>query len=200
MTDSGIRYQAASRVGRALLFPAHFPAQPEESAKRLSELSKRGAVQAVVGPLQRLFPNVTGLSVENVAEGAWAPHFELSEGFKIPAALHSAGADRYLQYLLGIATAESGVVLIDEFDNGLYYATLEKAWRGVHELAEARDVQLFATTHSRECMEALVPLLRERPDAFAVLRMSGGGGEPASVERLDPAGFAAALEQGYEVR
>jgi energy-coupling factor transporter ATP-binding protein EcfA2 len=199
-TPGGLRVEEIPHPELALFFPAHFRTSAEETAQRLSELSKRNAAEQVLAPLRRLFPEVRGLSVENDA-GNWAVYFELSAGLpRIPAVYHSAGAGKYLDYLLGIAAYEAHTLLIDEFDNGLYYATLERAWRGVFELAEARGAQIFATTHSRECIEAVLPLLTERPDAFNVIRMAGGGGKRVSVETLDTHAFAAAVEQGYEVR
>jgi hypothetical protein len=46
------------------------------------------------------------------------------------------------------------ILLIDEIENGLYYEGMEDFWKGLMAVLEDQDVQLFATTHSRECMEA----------------------------------------------
>lgn len=45
-------------------------------------------------------------------------------------------------------------LLIDEIENGLYYRGLEDFWSGLITVLVDQNVQLFATTHSRECMEA----------------------------------------------
>lgn len=55
-------------------------------------------------------------------------------------------------------------ILIDEIENGLYHEGLEDYWRGLLEVLEDQDVQLFATTHSRECMEAAHRAASQRQD------------------------------------
>lgn len=201
VTDGGLRLREETPVPMpGFSVAAHRVVDPEEDARRLSELSKRDETAALLRALQRMFPEVRDISVETES-GAWAPYLKLGNGLpKIPALFHSAGAARYLSYLLAIAAERASTVLIDELDNGLYYATLERAWHGLVELAEARGTQLFVTTHSRECIEAAVPLLEEHAEAFNVIRMTGGGGTPVRAETVDTQAFVAAIEQGYEVR
>jgi hypothetical protein len=44
--------------------------------------------------------------------------------------------------------------LIDEIDSGIHYSILESYWDAIFGLAAEMRVQVFATTHSRECIEA----------------------------------------------
>ena len=60
--------------------------------------------------------------------------------------------------------ARSGYLLIDEIDTGLHYSVLEDLWRLVIKTAVRLDAQVFATTHSRDCLHALANLLRAEPD------------------------------------
>nr|VFJ47467.1 MAG: ATPase/GTPase, AAA15 family [Candidatus Kentron sp. FM]VFJ74237.1 MAG: ATPase/GTPase, AAA15 family [Candidatus Kentron sp. FM]VFK19059.1 MAG: ATPase/GTPase, AAA15 family [Candidatus Kentron sp. FM] len=57
------------------------------------------------------------------------------------------GMIRIFHIVLSLVSAKGGILLIDEFENGLYWEIQEKAWRVVFELAEEFDVQVFATTH-----------------------------------------------------
>lgn len=43
---------------------------------------------------------------------------------------------------------------IDEIENGLHHSVLETVWRGIAEVSDRMDVQVFATTHSYECIQA----------------------------------------------
>jgi ABC-type lipoprotein export system ATPase subunit len=45
-------------------------------------------------------------------------------------------------------------VLIDEIENGVHHAVQETVWSGLATMAEQLDVQVFATTHSDECLRA----------------------------------------------
>lgn len=46
-------------------------------------------------------------------------------------------------------------VFIDEIDTGLHHSVLADMWKMVIKTAEANDVQVFATTHSRDCIDGL---------------------------------------------
>src|SRR6202034_3737992 len=69
--------------------------------------------------------------------------------------------------LLGIAlhlvATRNGVLLIDEIDTGLHYSVMETMWKLVLKTAERLDIQVFATTHSRDCYEALAAISRADP-------------------------------------
>ena len=61
---------------------------------------------------------------------------------------------RTLQIYCEIFANQPDIILIDEIENGLYYEGLGDFWKGLMAVLEDKNVQLFATTHSRECMEA----------------------------------------------
>jgi AAA15 family ATPase/GTPase len=49
---------------------------------------------------------------------------------------------------------EPDIAFIDEIENGIHYSVLPQVWKGVAEVAKRLEVQVFATTHSRECLAA----------------------------------------------
>ncbi|HEY4033525.1 MAG TPA: AAA family ATPase [Ktedonobacteraceae bacterium] len=61
---------------------------------------------------------------------------------------------RLLSIILAIATAKNGVVLIDEVDTGIHHSRMPKIWEGICKAARAFNCQVFATTHSYECLQA----------------------------------------------
>lgn len=72
----------------------------------------------------------------------------------IPLASMGDGMTRLLQLVLSIFSAKGGMLLLDEFENGLHYSVQRKAWDLVLHLAKELDVQVFATTHSNDCINA----------------------------------------------
>lgn len=65
----------------------------------------------------------------------------------------------------GIAfCSKGGVVFIDEIDTGLHYSRLADMWRMVIRTAKDLDVQVFATTHSNDCIRGLADAVREEED------------------------------------
>lgn len=64
------------------------------------------------------------------------------------------GTNRVFGLALALAQASGGVVLIDEFENGLHYSVQEEVWRAIVALSRQLNVQVFATTHSWDCIRA----------------------------------------------
>ena len=64
------------------------------------------------------------------------------------------GVLRVLQLMLKLFSARGGFLLIDEFENGLHYSVQEKVWTLLFEMAQKLDIQIFATTHSWDCIES----------------------------------------------
>jgi len=63
-----------------------------------------------------------------------------------------------LRHIISIVTAlyktENGYLFIDEVDNGVFYQFLEEMWALILTLSKDLNVQVFATTHSEECIKA----------------------------------------------
>ena len=64
------------------------------------------------------------------------------------------------------------MLLIDEFENGLHYTVQLDAWRMVFQLATRLDVQVFATSHSLDTIEAFQKASIESPEEGMYLRLS----------------------------
>ena len=45
-----------------------------------------------------------------------------------------------------------GYLLIDEFENGLHHSVQEQLWKVIFSLSEKLNIQVFATTHSEDCI------------------------------------------------
>lgn len=78
-------------------------------------------------------------------------------GMTAPVPIGSLGDGVWRLFTLAVAMASAagGIVLVDDVDTGLHYSVMEKMWEHVAKIAKHLDVQVFATTHSRDCYEAL---------------------------------------------
>lgn len=63
------------------------------------------------------------------------------------------GMTRLFHLIIALVNAKDGTLLVDEFENGLHWLVLPKVWDTVFKLAERLNVQVFATTHSRDCIQ-----------------------------------------------
>jgi hypothetical protein len=76
----------------------------------------------------------------------------------IPIGSMGDGMWRMLAMAIAIAHCKGGVLLIDEIDTGLHYTVLKNMWRLIFGAAKELDVQVFATTHSSDCIKSLADL------------------------------------------
>ncbi len=91
------------------------------------------------------------------------------------------GLTRLFHIALAIVNARNGVVLIDEFENGLYWGVLERLWPSIFQLAEDLNVQVFATTHSQDCISSFATAWGERPEAGTMYRLEREADESKAV-------------------
>jgi hypothetical protein len=64
------------------------------------------------------------------------------------------GLQRIFKIGLLFAGAKNGVVIIDEFENAIHASLLSKVTGLLHELAIKFNVQVFVSSHSKECIDA----------------------------------------------
>jgi AAA15 family ATPase/GTPase len=76
------------------------------------------------------------------------------EDKKIPLSSMGDGMLRILSLILNLISAKDGFLLIDEFENGLHYSIQPKVWALIFKLAKDFNIQVFATTHSKDCVES----------------------------------------------
>ena len=75
------------------------------------------------------------------------------------------GINRILTIVLSLLNCPTnGAIALDEIDNGLHYSVQEQLWKMVFSLANELNVQVFATTHSMDCLRS-----------FAQVNTNGGG-------------------------
>ena len=88
---------------------------------------------------------------------------------RLPIGTYGDGMRRLLALSLAFAGTENGCLLIDEVDTGFHWTVIEDVWRLIVEAADRWNVQVFATTHSYDCIKGLGTLIQSRPDlALAV--------------------------------
>ena len=82
---------------------------------------------------------------------------------RVPLGSMGDGSKRLLALSLHLARAAGGSLLIDEIDAGLHYSAMVRMWHLVIETARRLDVQIFATTHSLDCILAIAELCEQSP-------------------------------------
>jgi ABC-type branched-subunit amino acid transport system ATPase component len=110
------------------------------------------------------------------------------------------GMNRLFGIALALVNAKNGFLLIDEIENGIHYSVQPDVWRLIFQTAEKLNVQVFATTHSWDCIKAFQEAAAENKEVKGVLiRLAEKGGE-IRVGEFDEQELGVAVEGRIEVR
>lgn len=175
---------------------------PNQAVQWFSQLSVQKREKEITDAVRDEFePSLENLAVISLGQ---APSIYASIRYlreKLPVSLLSAGITKFITLLAAILVRGRGVVLIDEIENGLFYKTLEPLWKYILKIAIKNNTQIFVTTHSQECVRALVPAMQGHEDEFALLRSErADNASDSTVTLLQGKFLEAAIEQGVEVR
>jgi hypothetical protein len=117
----------------------------------------------------------------------------------IPLRSLGEGTNRIFGILLALVNAQNGLLLIDEVDSGLHYTVHSNLWQLIFAVAERLNVQVFATTHSWDCIEGFQQNLLEMPDKGMLIRLENRQGHIVPI-LFDGARLGIATRQDIEVR
>jgi hypothetical protein len=100
-----------------------------------------------------------------------------STGLPRPVPLRSFGdgMNRLFGIILSLVNATDGLLLIDEFENGMHHTVQADAWRAVFRLASRLDIQVVATSHSWDAIEAFQKAASESPEDGVLIRLTRKG-------------------------
>jgi len=130
-------------------------------------LQGSGAEDAVAQSLQIIEPDM--LDIRLLAASIHGTRFvvalkSLPHSKRIPLGSLGDGMRRLLALAISLATCPNGFVFVDEIDTGLHYTVLADVWKLVVQGAQRGNIQVFATTHSKDCIEGLHVLCRREPN------------------------------------
>lgn len=74
------------------------------------------------------------------------------------------GLKRYIAIVSSILVNKDGILFLDELENGVHYSHLDKLWEIILTISKQQNVQVFATTHSKECIESYARVAKELED------------------------------------
>ncbi|HID31672.1 MAG TPA: ATP-binding protein [Desulfobacterales bacterium] len=185
-------------------FPAFFQAARarisfKEEAERFGKLEIRREQDVILQVLQLIEPRLKRLTVVVVA-GEPMLHGDIGTGRLIPLPIMGGGMTRLASLVIHIGNAPNGVVLVDEIENGLHHSILPKVWRAIGEVARQFNTQVFATTHSLECIMAAHKAFSESGLYDFRLHRLEHTRETIRAVTYDQEILEAAIETGLEVR
>jgi hypothetical protein len=200
--DGNVSQTGSCKLQKSVFSASSGLPNPVDGAQRFSDLKQNSEddFKLTVNTIYKLFPQVSDLSI--LLTGGAGEIFCRVVGVSklMPVSLVSNGLNKILNSLLLFPGQRNGVVLIDEIENGIYYKRYPELWASVIAFCKKFEVQLFVTTHSKECLEALSPYIENDKSAFRFIRTEAleNGSHIARIFKGE--NFASALETGTEIR
>lgn len=118
---------------------------------------------------------------------------------RVPLRSYGDGMNRLFNIILALANVGNGILLVDEFENGMHYTVQLDAWRMIFQLASDLNIQVMATTHSSDCIASFKEAAKESKEDGLLIRLGRHNDRTYIVEyteeRLD-----IAVKQQIEVR
>lgn len=159
----------------------------------------------VIAALRLIDNRVSGVAfVEDIGQGRPGENripLVKIEGVDEPLPLKSMGdgMTRLLHIIVALVNAQDGILLIDEFENGLHWSVQPRVWEIIFDLSQKLNVQVFATTHSRDCTQGFDIAWNKHPDLGAFFRLDTKDGMIRATEYTSET-LTDAIEMDVEVR
>jgi len=179
--------------------PARQQLDPGAYAQRFGDLKIKKLDYIVLNALQILEPNLKSLSTIPVGPISLI-HIDFGGPRLMPIQLAGEGMTRIAEMTIDIASAPNGIILIDDIDTGIHYTALPKFWEMIFYLTKKFKIQLFATTHSSECLETAYQTLSSMKEHDMNIYRLQRIEDSISVLSYDKKKFETVIDIGLEVR
>jgi AAA15 family ATPase/GTPase len=111
------------------------------------------------------------------------------------------GLRSYISIISALYACKNSYLFLDEIENGIHYTNLDKLWEIILTISKEQNVQVFATTHSKECIESYARVAKRLEDkeiTFTKLTKLKDNSIVAGVRDYEMIQYA--IEDGHEVR
>ncbi len=168
-------------------------------AEWLGNVEMKDQKERLVKNLRCLYDEITDVFLVP-ASGGVSVFARLGAGRTLPIRAMGDGINRLLFYLSVMIANPGGVFLFDEIETGFHHSFYPKLWELIARVAKETGSQVFAATHSYECLSDAVDGVAEvDPSLLTYFRL--GKEEQGIVAHSFPGeDLAFALERNMEVR
>ncbi|MDI1433881.1 AAA family ATPase [Polyangium sorediatum] len=137
----------------------HQPDHWIQTVRLYSDAKLAGLDGAAIDLLRKIEPTIEGVELLVPPQGnPGAPRVYLRDKHAglSPLSSYGDGVRRALLFALAIPSVAGGVLLIDELETAIHVSALGHVFRWLLDACTKHDVQVFATTHSLEALDAIL--------------------------------------------
>ena len=194
------RFRLKPTYGTTFL-QAREPVSTDDTADRFSKLQEAKEIQILIDGLQVIEERLEDLRIRTDDR---VPGIDADIGLTRLVSMNDLGdgMNRMADLILAMHEVPGGVVFIDEIENGLHYKVHKDIWKVINEISKKRKIQVFATTHSFEMIEAAHEAFKDDdPYEFRFHRLNRNS-QTGDIEAVtyNEFGVNAAMSTNYEVR
>ena len=111
------------------------------------------------------------------------------------------GLKSFINIVGSILLLENNIIFIDEIENGIHYTNFDKLWEIILTISKEQNVQVFATTHSKECIDSFARVAKKFEDEeIAFIELGRNKEDKVRAIVMDSQRFFRELEANNEVR
>lgn len=130
----------------------------------------------VVKALQVMSPDIQAISMIGSDDRINRPRTAIAKSnlyaSPVPLRTFGDGVNRLFGIILSLCSARDGVLLIDELENGIHYSVMLDVWKIIFRISKSLNVQIFATSHSWDCVRAFQEAASESPEDGVLVRLT----------------------------
>jgi len=189
--------RSALHAGEPPIFIASESLTIDELVGLWNSVALTAAEATVLKALQFIDPEIERIAVQVATahsyyrSGSRGGFIVKRRGTERPIPIGSLGDGMWRMLVMAIAITQcrGGVLLVDEIDTGLHYSVMSDMWRLIFNAAKELDVQVFATTHSYDCVYSLAQICADADER-----------NPITVQRIEPGKSTAVPYAQNEIR
>ena len=121
-----------------------------------SEILKKKKEDKLISILCEIEPSIKDIIIAN---GMIMVDIGLPQ--RVPIQVLGDGIRKIFEVIVAMFQCENGVLMIDEMENGFHYQSMPILWRAIIQTAKELNVQIFATTHNIDTLQAANSVLQE---------------------------------------
>ena len=111
------------------------------------------------------------------------------------------GIKTFINIISSMLLLKDSYIFIDELENGIHYSHLDRLWEIILTISKQQNVQVFATTHSKECIESYARVAKKLEDKeIAFIELGKNKKDEIKAMVYPYEWFTDEIEQNHEVR